>query len=60
MPARRILSLWFPRLAAERILRQEPVLSQAPFAVTTSHGNLLSFAQASSPAQPSPCARLHS
>ena len=33
MPTRRILSLWFPRLAAERVLRSEPGLGDAPFAV---------------------------
>ena len=33
MPARRILSLWFPRLAAERHLRRAPGLAEAPFAV---------------------------
>ncbi|MEE4120395.1 MAG: DNA polymerase Y family protein [Paracoccaceae bacterium] len=33
MPTRRILSLWFPRLAAERCLRAEPELGAVPFAV---------------------------
>ncbi len=33
MPQRRILSLWFPRLAAERCLRQGAGLPDAPFAV---------------------------
>jgi protein ImuB len=33
MPPRRILSLWFPRLAAERVLRAEPQLAEAPLAV---------------------------
>jgi protein ImuB len=33
MPSRRILSLWFPRLAAERVLRAEPQLAEAPLAV---------------------------
>ena len=33
MPQRRILSLWFPRLAAERALRQGAGLPGAPFAV---------------------------
>ncbi len=32
MPHRRILSLWFPRLGAERHLRAEPHLAGAPFA----------------------------
>ncbi|RMF40953.1 MAG: DNA polymerase Y family protein, partial [Alphaproteobacteria bacterium] len=35
-PARRILALWFPRLAAERVLRRSPV--EAPFAVVASAG----------------------
>jgi protein ImuB len=33
MAARRILSLWFPRLAAERMLRRWPLVLPAPFAV---------------------------
>ena len=33
MPNRRILSLWFPRLAAERILRQRREVLPLPFAV---------------------------
>ena len=33
MPQRRILSLWFPRLAAERCLRQGFGLPGVPFAV---------------------------
>jgi protein ImuB len=33
MPQRRILSLWFPRLAAERALRQGAGIPGAPFAV---------------------------
>jgi protein ImuB len=33
MPPRRILSLWFPRLAAERLLRQEGFTQPGPFAV---------------------------
>ena len=33
MPPRRILSLWFPRLAAERVLRAEPELAGQPLAV---------------------------
>lgn len=43
MPARRILSLWFPRLAAERVLRFEPQLSEVPFAVSITVGNLVSL-----------------
>ena len=34
MPQRRILSLWFPRLAAERCLRDRRGLPPGPFAVT--------------------------
>ncbi|MDG4647071.1 DNA polymerase Y family protein [Roseibacterium sp. SDUM158017] len=37
---RRILSLWFPRLAAERVLRLEPALSETPLAVVSETGNL--------------------
>jgi protein ImuB len=37
---RRILSLWFPRLAAERVLRREPALAEAPLAVVGEVGNL--------------------
>ena len=33
MAARRILSLWFPRLAAERVLRRWPLVLPAPFAI---------------------------
>ncbi|WP_343080607.1 DNA polymerase Y family protein [Ostreiculturibacter nitratireducens] len=39
MPARRILSLWFPRLGAERLLRGMRGLPPAPFAVITEVGN---------------------
>ena len=39
MPHRRILSLWFPRLAAERMLRGEPGLSDTPFAVIGAAAN---------------------
>lgn len=37
---RRILSLWFPRLAAEDVLRAEPGLTDAPLAVVGEIGNL--------------------
>ncbi|MBF9045726.1 DNA polymerase Y family protein [Rhodobacterales bacterium LSUCC0031] len=37
---RRILSLWFPRLAAEDVLRAEPGLGDAPLAVVGEIGNL--------------------
>jgi protein ImuB len=37
---RRILSLWFPRLAADRVLRHEPGLAEAPLTVVSEIGNL--------------------
>jgi protein ImuB len=37
---RRILSLWFPRLAAERLLRGEPALADTPLAVVGETGGL--------------------
>ncbi|SNS94196.1 Y-family DNA polymerase [Tropicimonas sediminicola] len=37
---RRILSLWFPRLAAERLLRVDGVGVDAPFAVVRDSGNM--------------------
>ena len=40
MPERRILSLWFPRLGAERLLRLEPGLCLIPFAVVRDRNNL--------------------
>ncbi len=40
MSARRILSLWFPRLAAERVLRQERGTLDVPFAVVRDNGNM--------------------
>jgi protein ImuB len=39
MPQRRILSIWFPRLAAERVLRLDPGLGGAPFAVVAHENN---------------------
>jgi protein ImuB len=42
--ARRILSLWFPRLAAERLLRAEPFLADVPLAVVSETGNLREIA----------------
>jgi protein ImuB len=39
MPARRILSLWFPRLGAERLLRQSRGLPPGPFAVVADVAN---------------------
>jgi protein ImuB len=40
MPARRILSLWFPRLGAERLLRRSLGGIDQPFAVIEDRGNL--------------------
>ncbi|MDF1872365.1 DNA polymerase Y family protein [Vannielia sp.] len=39
MPPRRILSLWFPRLAAERVIRAEPQLGGGALAVVGEVGN---------------------
>lgn len=40
MPTRRILSLWFPRLGAERLLRLDRGLAAGPFATVRDHGNM--------------------
>ncbi|MDU8944478.1 Y-family DNA polymerase [Ovoidimarina sediminis] len=40
MPNRRILSLWFPRLGAERLIRKDPGLGEVPFAVAEDHSNM--------------------
>ena len=40
MPHRRILSLWFPRLGAERLIRQDPALGEVPFATVREVGNM--------------------
>ncbi len=47
MPERRLLSLWFPRLAAERVLRLEPALMALPFAIAETEGNAQSLASLS-------------
>ena len=39
MSNRRILSLWFPRLGAERAIRREPHLDRTPFALVREVGN---------------------
>ena len=44
MSKRRILSLWFPRLGAERWLRAEPHLAGQPFATVASDGNAQTLA----------------
>lgn len=43
MPERRILSLWFPRLGAERILRRMAIDVDAPFAVVSDTGQMQSL-----------------
>jgi protein ImuB len=40
MAHRRILSLWFPRLAAERLLRLDHGIMDAPFAVVADRNNM--------------------
>jgi protein ImuB len=40
MPNRRILSLWFPRLAAERALRLDRGRREGPFAIVAEQGNM--------------------
>ncbi|MDU8910761.1 DUF6504 family protein [Aestuariicoccus sp. MJ-SS9] len=40
MPNRRILSLWFPRLGAERLIRREPHLAGQPLAVVRDTGQM--------------------
>ncbi|WP_461426810.1 DUF6504 family protein [Gymnodinialimonas sp.] len=39
-PRRRILSLWFPRLGAERVLRMAPALVETPLVTVAEIGNL--------------------
>ncbi len=43
-PQRRILSLWFPRLGAERVLRAEPGLAEAALVTVAEIGNLRQLA----------------
>ncbi|NRB04205.1 MAG: DNA polymerase Y family protein [Rhodobacteraceae bacterium] len=40
MPDRRILSLWFPRLGAERLIRRAPVLASQPLAIVDEVHNM--------------------
>ena len=40
MACRRVLSLWFPRFAAERALRLERGLTDRPLAIVRRVGNL--------------------
>ena len=42
---RRVISLWLPRLATDRITRAAPILHNKPFAlVTERHGQAILFA----------------
>lgn len=40
MPNRRILSVWFPRLGAERLIRCDPLLTDLPLAVVRDTGQM--------------------
>lgn len=40
MSNRRVLSLWFPRLGAERLIRRQPVLGDQPLAVVQEQQNI--------------------
>lgn len=40
MSDRRILSLWFPRMGAERLIRRQPVLADQPLAVVEEQRNM--------------------
>ncbi|SPF79600.1 Y-family DNA polymerase [Pseudoprimorskyibacter insulae] len=40
MPNRRILSIWFPRLGAERLIRRNPLLADQPLAVVRDTGQM--------------------
>lgn len=40
MSDRRILSIWFPRLGAERLIRRQPMLADQPVAVVEEHQNM--------------------
>ena len=51
MPNRRILSIWFPRLAAERHIRRDPTLGDVPFAVVKDVGQAQVLASLSAAAQ---------
>lgn len=51
MSRRRILSLWFPRLAAERLLRQERGVLNGPVAVVRDQSNMQVLASLSSEAE---------
>ena len=51
MPDRRILSLWFPRLGAERLIRRQPVLGEQPLAVVAEQANMQVIASLNGVAQ---------
>ncbi|WP_224816790.1 DUF6504 family protein [Hasllibacter sp. MH4015] len=48
---RRILSLWFPRLGAERVLRAEPSLAEAALVTVSQIGNTRELATTTAPAE---------
>jgi protein ImuB len=51
MVARRILSVWFPRLEAERLIRRAPELAEQPLAVVEDRGGALWLASLSAAAE---------
>ena len=51
MPNRRILSVWFPRLGAERLLRRLSGFEDVPFAVVRDTGQMQVLSSLSVPAQ---------
>lgn len=51
MPERRILSIWFPRLGAERLLRRLDLPGDAPFAVLRDTGQMQVLSSLSSAAE---------
>jgi len=51
MPARRILSVWFPRLGAERLLRRTGLAGDVPFAVVRDTGQMQVLASLSRTAE---------
>ncbi|WP_299555607.1 DNA polymerase Y family protein [uncultured Tateyamaria sp.] len=48
---RRILSIWFPRLGAERLIRRQPILGDQPVAVVEEHQNMQVITSLSGEAQ---------
>ncbi|MFK7876402.1 MAG: DNA polymerase Y family protein [Paracoccaceae bacterium] len=50
-PQRRILSLWFPRLGADRVLRQIPQLIEEPLVIVDTVGNTQTLSSLSDVAQ---------